>query len=422
MQRHYGTPMTIDLLAGGLTPSVTLTPGAATQAVTWAPGSLQQQVKGDNWPHARGLVVKGVTVFDQGSSGAVVNWDELFRVWDSYSTSTPDMGLIHDPKVFTGPVAKHVVEFRSGAGRYCDWARAQLVAADGDVTGVTLYSYLPFENANFVNPEAFWIWVGWLAKLQLVTTLAAASAIAAASTGAAIKTSMIVTAWIDAVVLPQPIRFLISQWNRYQMTAASGNNSLLMQNVGQASGLVGAVPGCRIAEILELCTPLGLGGISTGDLFTSFGSNELGQDTTTNPDNFTMAYRNSLARGTVNSNGATPGHDGAGNPNTLAATPNLALGNVAQLYMPWRFSSRNQRPENCIKWGVGNITLNRTFTVTPTSGMHTVVTNEIRELDGQKWGQLQAAAGLSGAKVQLMTDRQLRPGQQTGQAGVFVTR
>jgi hypothetical protein len=416
--------MPIDLLAGGSSLTAVLTPSAtAIQQATFQPGSLNQQVKGDNWPLARGIGVKGVTIFDQAASGgSVVEWDQLFRIWDSFNTFVPTLGTVHDKNVFTGPAAKHVMEFVGNGYRYCDWARAQLIASDGDVT-LTLYVFLPFTAENFIQPEAFWPWVGWLKDMTVQTNLALSTAIAAVSTGAVVKTSMTISAWIEAYVLPQPIRFLISQWNRYLTNAASGNTSVLLQNVGQPNGLNGAVPGCRINAIFELMNVLGLGGASTGDLFTSFQSNELGQDITYNPDAFVSAYKSLTGHaGPINGFGATPGADGAGNPNTMASTPNGSLNNVAIAYMPWRFPSKNQRIENCVKWAGGNITLTRNFSTVPTTGTHTIYTNEIRELDGAKWRELSALANLGNVPAAVLTDRPLRRGQAEGQAGVFQTR
>jgi len=429
MLRHYGTPFPIDLLAGGTSPTATLTPGAA-QSLTFSPASLSPVVKGDSWPCARGIWVKATTTYDQAASGgAAANWDELFRQFESFSTIVPKLGTIHDPTVYKGPVAKHIIEFRANGGRYGgDWARAQLVAADGDVA-ITLYVYLPFTNENFEAPEGFWPWVGWLANLNLQINVAASTALGAVSTGAVIKTAITFQAAIDAYVLPQPPRFIYSQWNAYQSTAATGNTSARLDNVGQAHGLAGLIEGCRIAEVLEVCSPLGLGGVSTGDLFTSFKSAELGQETATkNPDIFTLAYRNSLlGGGPRNSNGANASHDGSGNPNTLAATPNGSVGNVAQLYVPWRFSSRNQRIENCPKWGESkdgnrNIFLDRDFTTAPSAGMHLFILNEIRDLDANKRKELERDAGLTGRPWTLLGRAGLRAGQQAYQPGVYVTR
>ena len=424
MQRHYGTPMPIDLFVGGANPSATLTPGASVQPVVFQPASLNQEVKGDNWPLARGILIKAVTVVDQAASGGTaLNWDQLFVCFDSINTQSKLLGTLHDKTVFTGPVAKHLIEFVSNGYRYVDWARAQIAAADGDTAAVTLYLYAPFTNENFIQPEAFWPWTGWLQDMLLTVNLAAATAIAQFSTGAAIKTSFVITASLDCYVVPQPIRMLVSQWNKYQTNAATGNQNILMQAVGQQNGLPSALPGCRLAGLFELCTPNAMGGASTGDLFTSFSSTELAQEPVLQVDNFMMAYRTATGRGgPISLSAAIAAHDGSGNPNTMAATPNTSLMNVAQMYVPWRFASKNQRLENTLKWPGGNITLNRQFTVTPSSGTHTVITNEIRQLDDGKWRELERIAGLSGVPALMLSDRQLREGQMAVQAGVYQTR
>ncbi|HKQ96976.1 MAG TPA: hypothetical protein VJV75_03795 [Candidatus Polarisedimenticolia bacterium] len=423
MARRNGTSMAMDLVIPGGAPSVTLVPSASVpQTTTFGLGATKQVVAGDNWPSARGICVEAVTIFDQASSGgSAVDDDQLAVIYDSFALDIPELGRVWDPQVWTGPRAKHVIEFISNNYRYNAFARAQIASTDGDTT-LTLYNYLPFCHNAFVTPEIFALWTGWLKDMTLTIQVGLSTAIAAFSTGAAIKTSFVIKSTLDCVVLPQLVRPIISQWNRYTSVAASGNTSHLMQNVGQPFSLEGAAPGSRIAGVYELMNVLGLGGASTGNLFTSFTCDELGQSRTVNPWRFVQAYREMIGHaGAVGATGVT---DKGGNPYTMAAAAAGSFLTSDLMYIPWRTPANGvSRPEQQLRWGGGNITLVRDFTVVPSSGTHTVLTNELRELTPAKHATLARVAFPNGAPPSmLVSDRALRDSQKFAQGGVYLTR
>jgi hypothetical protein len=378
--RSFGTPILIDLISNG-GPSVSVTPGASVVPAVFTTGQLKQVVGGNSWPVAAGIQTCTRLTFDQAAAGgSVANYDELFRCVDSLNLFVPNIGTTHSKDAYTGPIAKHVAEFTHARYRYSDHARAQIPSTDGDTT-IDLYVFLPFVNENFIEPRDFMPWVGWLLNCTLTVNIATASTIAAVSTGAVTKAASSVRAWIEAYAAAEPTIPVLSQINRYTQAAAAGATNLLLQNVGQPNGLQDVVPGCRLNGIYELMNKLGLGGTSTADNYTGFTMADLGQDASVNLDGLFSSYLRQIGhRGPIGGIGVTTVMaDGAGNPYTMAATPNNLLNDVNALYLPYRFAGTEQKLPNVPRWKMGNLNITRTFTAVPSTGSYVVVTNEVRQ-------------------------------------------
>jgi hypothetical protein len=413
--RRFGSALLLDLKVGGAAASASVTPGASSVGTSFSAPSLKQAVGTDNYPLCRGIMTKNVVTLDQAASGgAALNYDGLFRINDSFNVNVPQIGLTHDRAVFTGPVAKHIAEFFALGYKSCDNARAQISASDGD-TVVTLYTFLPFTNECVEDPEGFWPWVGWLRDMELTFSVAAATAIAAASTGAVSKATCTLTAWLETYPTPQLVLPAISQWVKYTTNAASGQNLMLLQNVGlSGNGVPAVAEGSRLAALIEVMSPLGLGGASTGDLFTSFGCPELSQDQTPNIDGFLTSFKSMFS----NTDGSGDRLHTIAGSDTLNGSPFSS----SLKFIPWRYMPINGRIEYLPKIR-NSLTLNRGFTAAPTSGLHVVITNEIRELNADKQRELQAAAGVP-ANVGNVTasSRPLRPSQTFGHGRIVQTR
>jgi len=425
MSRRFGAPLILDLRPGGSGVSASVTPGAASVPVSFTSPTLKQAVGADNFPLCRGIMVKAVTTFDQAASGgSVVYWDELFRAIASYSVNIPKLGLTHDPNVFTGPVAKHICEFFSLGYQYCDYSRVFISASDGDTT-ITLYTFLPFTNETVEDPEAFWVWVGWLRDMELIVTVAAESALAAVSTGAKIKTPTTLTAWLECYVSPQPSLPAISQWNRYLTPASASSNLALLQKVGMSGNGINEVEKrSRLMALLEVMSPLGLGGATTGDNITSFGCPELNQDITTNIDGFFASFRSAIgSRGNPNAiSSSAPAADMAGGMySNIGNLTSSAFQNNGLKFVPWRFTPLNGRIEYAPKV-YGDLTLTRGMTSPPSSGNHLIITNEIRQLTADKKNELQAETGFPSAARQTFSSRPLREEQRFGHGELIRTR
>lgn len=394
--REAGKGITVDLAANGAN-SVSVTPTTSITPVQFTMPAPKYDARG-NYPKAMGIAIHLTTTFDQAASGgSVINFDQLPVMVDSFNVLVPILGNTHEQSCYTGPIAKHVVEFGSLGMSYYGGARAQIASTDGDTT-VDLYFFLPFMNNQFYSGLQFCPWIGWLANMQVSVNVAASTAIAQFSTGAVIKAPTTLRAWVEAVPTKRLSFPTFSQWRNYQVPAA-GSNQALLQNIGQQGGLTCVVPGSRLASILEMCNVLGLGGATTADNYTSYQMDQLSQPVTTNVDAFLLDYIDNMGRPQRlrGATGATVMHPMAGNPYTLAATPNTVNAATA-MFMPWRTPGRDAEIGKQPKYQ-GNLTAYRTFTSTPSSGNYPFITNELRELSQASATQLGQMAGLTAAQL-----------------------
>lgn len=414
--REAGKGITIDLAANGAT-SVSVTPGASIVPIQFTMPAPKFDARG-NYPKATLIAIHVTTTFDQAASGgSAVNWDMLPVIIDSMQVQIPVIGVSHETSAYTGPIAKHVIEYMSLGYSYYGGARAQIASTDGDTT-VDFYVALPFMNNAFYAGLQFCPWVGWLTNMQVSINMAASTALAAFSTGAVTKTPTTVKAWVEAVPTKRLTFPTFSQWRNYNAPAA-GSNQALLQNVGQQGGLTCVSPGSRLAAIVELMNVLGLGGASTADNYTSVSCDLLSQPYTTNVDAFLLDFidnQNGRSGRTRGATATTVMHPMAGNPYTLAATPNTVNAATA-MFIPWRSPGRDAEIGKQPKFQ-GNLTFIRTFTSAVVSGNFPFVTNELRQLSRDSAAQLGLMAGLTPAQI-AAAQRDFDGGRPTGDRGSF---
>ncbi len=393
--RRYGTPLPIEWVVDGAggTKTATLTPGAAQSVVFALPGTAKLSPNG-HFACANGKHVEVVTTFDQAAAGgSVVNADELPRIVQSFREYNPDVwGVVRDENVWTGPITKNIIEKINNRYRSASWDRAQISAADGD-TVVTLYFWLPDGSENMEDgPEQYYRWVGWDRNAKITITLAASTAIAAVSTGAVIKTSAAFRVWQASYSFRRPPKPVISAWKRYLSVVATGGNTVTLRNYGDPGSLKNVSKQVRIAHLLELMNVLGLGGVSTLDTITSFECDIFNQLKVDNVIALYMEYRRMFGH-----QASSAVHDGAGFPNTMAATPNGDLKAATMMFMPIRYTSVQQRVQNLMRWPVpADLEYKRDQAAGgPSSGNHFVLSNELHETDAQGEVLLRRMAGIS---------------------------
>lgn len=406
--RSSATPITVDLAASGAN-SVAVTPGASFVPVQFTLPAPQFDVRG-NYPSCVHIAVHVTTTFDQAAAGgAVVNWDALPEIIDSFQVLNPLMGVTHEQSTYTGPITKHLIEFISQGYEYFGGARAQIPAADGD-TVVDLYFALPFTMECFDRPLDFCPWVGWLANMQLTVNFAAASAIGTpaqgGSTGAVTKAPTTIKAWLALEPRRQLCVNAFAQWRLYSPSAA-GSTQQLLQNVGQQGGLTIVNPGSRIAALAQMFNQVGLGGATTLENITSLAIPLLNQSFTTNVDSFILAAR-ALAgpnRGPFSGIGATIMHPNAGWPYTMGSSPNNAFGQAAgtgaspALIGPWRLPGNKSRIAKHPRFQ-GNLVVVEGFAAPVVSGNHPFVTCELRQTSPSGAAGLLQSANVSPSQVQ----------------------
>lgn len=393
--RNYGSVQQFDVKADGST-TIALTPAATQVSGEFTVQAPKGGISGA-WPIALGAMLKLAVGIDQPSSGgSAIYADDLPQIMAGYNVQSPWLGTLHERNTMTGPIAKHLVEFVGAGYTYTDGAMVVIPSTDGD-TSVVLYQWLPFAQEAFERPHHFGWWLGWLTSTTITAYLAPATTIAAVSTGATIEAPCTLYCWIDYVVSSELIMPTVAQWHLYQQ-AASGGNTMLIQGIGTKHGLEDVEDGCRLAGLYELFSVKAMGGATTSDNVTSIQCAQIGMDITQNVDSFYAAYRRCIGghRGPIALSATDPVTDRAGDPYTMQAGPQAALPGAYAMYLPVRSPGRDQQISKVLRFG-GDMEIVQTFTTPPTSGKHSWVTLELRELGKQKKKELVGRTGKKGS-------------------------
>lgn len=380
--RSGGSGIVLDLSANGAK-TVQAAPGSSQTFTLPAP----KLAANGNYPRACRIVVRVQGVVDNdGEGAAAVDWSDLARVVSSFETQCPLYGTIHKSDTFKGPVAKHVAEFLSCGYNYYGGVGNGLAAADATADFDISFA-LPFSHEAFFSPLDFAPWVGWLSQLQVTINLAPVDVFGVVGAGLIVG-NLTINAWIEAVPTKTLELPAVNQFRAYVPPAAGGGQALL-QNIGQAGGLSCVQPGSRVAAILEMLANSGMGGpVVAESTYTQFSADQLNQPQTNNLKSFVEQYqmlrRQSVVGGRVTV-GTTTLPNTAGNPYNEAAE---------LLFMPWRVPGADAEIGSQQKF-MGNLTLDRSFTSTPSSGEFVIVTNELRQLSEDSAGAFLTAASVS---------------------------
>lgn len=390
---NFPLPQSQDIKSDGKIQQ-TLTPGATEVSVDYKIQSTKSGVAND-YKRVAAICGRLRTTFDQAAAGgSVVNWDELFRVIGALPIDSPIFGQIIDHDSSIGPVLKHLIEFTGGDYRYAEGARAQIPAADGD-TVVDLYFSFPFAQKNFSRPADFMPWLGWLENTICRFTLATSTTIAAVSTGAVIKATTNVQMWLDYVVAKDVDAVSLPYWRMFRQSA-SGGTTVLLANIGANDGWKRMQEWIRLAGLFLLSSNAGMGGTDTTDNITAFQCARLEIDRVENVDSLVRRYKAMIGGhagpytgiGTSNA----PTHDGAANPETMAATPNSTLNSSTLMYLPLLAAGRQTQMTKLPKWK-GDLELAFGFTTPPSSGEHRVMAYGVRALTAADSAELLTMAG-----------------------------
>jgi hypothetical protein len=375
--------------------SVSITPGATEQPA-------QFKITGDKgsfagaWLKATGITIRNTITFDQAAAGgSIVNWDDLPRVMSGLELLHPLWGTMLTKETGSGPILKHIIEFVGSGFQYAgDDARAQIPSTDGD-TVCDLYFTYPIAQRFMVRPTDQACWIGWLDQTLINFTQAVATAIAAVSTGAVIKAPTTVKVGLDYVLDNDLDIPTLAFWQRY--THNAGSETIRALGLG-SNGPKATMNFERILGIYELFNVWGFGGCTTSDIITAVFLEQLGLSRVTNVDMMVKNYLKVLGgpRSPKGGIGATVPHAMAGNPFTMAASPNNALNASTLAYLALRAPGRQQEITKAPKFA-GDLIVTQTYSATPNSGQHILVVQSIREFTPEMVTELQARANRAGA-------------------------
>jgi hypothetical protein len=453
--KNYGIPTLLDLVSDGGS-AVTVTPGANPQSVEFL---IQAPKAGldDNWPLCTNIICAADTLIDEPAEGtaSALTGDEMALVMDSYDVNSPIIGNTHPRDTFTGPIAKHIVEFFCGGYRYSDGMRRQISAVGDTDFNYTHYQILPFAHELFEKPHHSAIWLGWLNATKVKNYVAASTALqaigSAGSNGIVIGATTIRN-WVEFIVSDELIIPTINQWHLYE-TPASGGTTAIIQGIGTPNGLLDVQDGCRVAALLELTPANGLGGVTDPSTLVGVTIPQFGQDLTVNIDGFYSAFHRAIGRHPVISRSVYPGGDdtpanavpfaslttaanavnllqaqaaqltiddrggnpytmhalvgglpgafgGVPNPNNLAVADGQSNGGsgnslIGTMYVPWRAPGLSSQLTKIKKFW-GDLKVIRNFGnggSAPVSGKFRWMTNEMRELGPAKKQQMLSMTG-----------------------------
>ncbi len=374
--------------------SVAITPGATEQPA-------QFKITGDkgswagSWLKATGLTTRVTFTFDQAASGgSTVNWDELPRILGGLEILHPLWGTMLTKETGSGPILKHLIEFIGMGYRYAgDDARAQIASTDGDTT-CDLYFTYPLAQRCMIRPTDQATWIGWLDQTLLNVTIAVSTAIAAVSTGAVIKTPTTVKMGLDYVLDNDLEVPTLAFWQRY--THNAGSETIRALGLG-SNGPRATLNFERILGIYELFNVWGFGGTTTSDIITAVFLEQLGLSRVTNVDMLVKNYLKVIGfHGPKGGNGNNALHALAGNPFTMAATPNNALNASTLAYLALRAPGLQQEITKAVKFA-GDLIVTQSYSTTPSSGQHILVVQSIREFTPDMVRELRARANRAGA-------------------------
>jgi hypothetical protein len=377
--------------------SVAITPGSAEVTKQFKVTASKGSAFGA-WIKGTSFTFRYDFTFDQAASGGTaVNWDDLPRVSTGLELVHPLWGTMLTKETGAGPILKHVIEFIGSGYQYAgDGARAQIAAADGDST-CSLYLTYPLAQRFMIRPTDQACWIGWLDQLLMNFSVGAASTIAAVSTGAVIKTPSTLQCWMDYVLDNKLEVPNLAFWHRYEHNA--GSQTIRLLSMG-SFGPKATKKVERILGLYELMNVSGLGGATTSDNITRFFFEQRGVDRVTNVDAVVKNYLRVVGypRGPKGGNGNNALHDLAGNPYTMAATPNTTLNASTLMYFPITAPGRQMEVTKAWKFA-GDLTITQEYTTTPTTGSHKVVAQTIREFEPAMVKELLARAGKTSASV-----------------------
>lgn len=370
--------------------SVQITPSASAETTKQFKVAASKGSAFGAWIKATGITFRYDFTFDQAASGgSVVNWDDLPRVVTGLEIVHPLWGTLLTKETGAGPILKHIIEFIGSGYQYAgDGARAQIAAADGDTT-CSLYFTYPIVQKFMSRPHDQAMWIGWLDQTLLNFTVGLSTAIATVSTGAVIKGTNTLQCSMDYILDNDLEVPTLAFFHRYEHNAAS--NTIRLLSMG-SFGPKATKKVERLMGLYELMNVAGLGGATTADNVTRILFEQRGMDRVVNVDMLVKNYLKVIGPRGGGSLGTTPLHALAGNPFTMAATPNGALNASTLMYFPLLAPGRRMEVTKAWKFA-GDLVLTQEYTTTPTSGTHKVVAHSIREFEPEMVRELMARAG-----------------------------
>lgn len=394
--RDHTTPLWKELTAQGLE-TITITPGTSAQAGTFNISGIPP-VTGNERNYAQRFVGHLQTVLDTDAAGSAVSWDQLPKAMQSWQLQSPLLGDVFPAAHSRGAVIAHLAQVFALGGNYPQPARAQIPTnVDANYT-IDLFYALSLSWNCFAKPHESAQWVGLFDQGTLTGTLDASNVLDGDYAGAVLAATTQLRAWVE--YQPDKDAFLGVPIQIRERVIAGGGTSPVLKGVGQETGLVDVKQGCGLFGLFWLTDQTTIWGTNVSgpdgvDNFTGFECGWRGQPKTRNLDPFFIALEQAMPKrpGPLAGTGTTIMHDGAGWPETMAATPsNRPAASATKMFLPIIFPGLDFETSKAQRV-LGDLQVN--FDVTAAiSGSHRFVSFELMEFQDSQIFRLFKAMGV----------------------------
>lgn len=368
MKRHSSPPIFQLSAAGNRAP--TLTPSGNVQSLTFNLTSLPGATD-DMFNYAQNVVVR-IDYTITGGGGAVINYDALGKIVDSFRLFSPVLGELY-PQPRTRGVDVFWFDSWLGQGfRPSGVGRAQIAAVNTtDYTG-SVYFVLPLSFEFLSREHDTGCWLPLLENGLLEVRLAANNVLNADSASAVLKaTPFTIAAWIEYLPQPEALIQTPFQFRLYEWTTAG--TQIKMQQVGAPNGLKGVQDGARLAALAwySNTTAAGLGGTFAMNALTRISLPWRRQDSIDCPDAYVRSLFGLMGKRSgyiVGGGAASALHDGGSWPFQMNATPNNTLMDANLAFYPAVMPGWNSNISKFQKVA-GDLFVDAGFSATP-NGTH----------------------------------------------------
>lgn len=344
--------------------AVTIDPTSSSRTGTFRFDNIEAK-QGRDWCYAEKVRLMIRSQVDQpATGGAVITPDQLYRILESIRLTCDDLGTIYSPGDLSGPALGLIAQVVSNRYAMPFQLRADVAAADGD-TALVLVVDIPLAHRCFHKGHQTGIWCGHLKRGgTLDVTLAASTALAAVSTGAALEATCDVRAELVYTVEPEARTPTIWTWRTRETPAGESKHTI--RNMCQGSGITGASGAGKVAFLAWLSDQNGLGGADGVDEIRRIYPRDRGQSNHNNGSPFYGA--SSLLYDFVEeTRGANifPANQGAGYPFALGTAVNGAPNVATALFLPYFWPDVNGQQVSKLQEWSGDYYLEHEYGTTP---------------------------------------------------------
>lgn len=376
--RAATTPLTYELSTTGGSKSVAVTPGAVATGGTFLISGIDPFIQ-DMRNYMTRFWVHNSLTFNPDATGAVVNWDKLYKGTSSVELTSQLMGVVYPHKHTSGVVLGHIYQVLALGYRYPQGARTQIPVDTATDLTLDLFYALPLAHECLVDPMETAQWTGFFDGGTIEVLVAPSTVYDGDYAGSTIDAA---TLRVQAETMPSPREYIGVPFQYRNRQIAGGGSSPILRNVGGETSLNGVKAGCGLAALLWLtdATGIGLGGPDGVDNILSLAMQWRGQKNTQNLDPYFHYLKVCQEKrvGPISGVGTSPVADGAGWPFTMAATPNNRPSKDSQsLFLPMIVPG-NELMTSKVQRVLGDLMVDFTTAVDVTTA-HQFVTWELME-------------------------------------------